>query len=143
MAWFTIVKYALLWYVDTKKILLESSMVRYLDKEFGCPMEMTLYLIGGKWKALILWHLAHEGTLRFGALRRLFPRVTQKMLTQQLRELERDGLVLRTVYPEVPPKVEYSLTATGNSLLPALVALNEWGADFAAKPFCASGAMST
>lgn len=111
-------------------------MVRYLDKEFGCPMEMTLELIGGKWKALILWHLALDGTLRFGALRKLFPRVTQKMLTQQLRELERDGLVLRTVYPEVPPKVEYSLTPIGRSLMPALVALNEWGNDFAGKPCC-------
>lgn len=113
-------------------------MIHYLDKEFGCPMEMTLALIGGKWKALILWHLAHDGTLRFGALRKLFPRVTQKMLTQQLRELERDGLVIRTVYAEVPPKVEYSLTAIGQSLLPALVALNEWGSEFAGKPCCKS-----
>lgn len=118
-------------------------MVRYLDKEFGCPMEMTLDLIGGKWKALILWHLAYDGTLRFGALRRLFPRVTQKMLTQQLRELERDGLVLRTVYPEVPPKVEYSLTRIGDSLLPALVALNEWGNDFARQPCCVNGVAKT
>lgn len=115
-------------------------MVRYLGKEFGCPMEMTLDLIGGKWKALILWHLAHDGTLRFGELRRLFSRVTQKMLTQQLRELERDGLVHRKVYPVVPPKVEYSLTQVGQSLLPALVALNEWGTDFARQPCCSGGA---
>ncbi|HNY22980.1 MAG TPA: helix-turn-helix domain-containing protein [Treponemataceae bacterium] len=106
-------------------------MITYLGKEYACPMEMTLDLIGGKWKALILWHLAMDGTLRFGMLRKQFPKVTQKMLTQQLRELERDGLVLRKVYQEVPPKVEYSLTEMGASLLPMLQALNEWGQAFA------------
>jgi DNA-binding HxlR family transcriptional regulator len=113
-------------------------MIQYLGKEYGCPMEMALGLIGGKWKALILWHLASDGTLRFGMLRKLFARVTQKMLTQQLRELERDGLVLRTVYPEVPPKVEYSLTDLGRSLMPVLVSLNDWGKEFAGKPCCSS-----
>jgi DNA-binding HxlR family transcriptional regulator len=93
-------------------------------------MEMTLDLIGGKWKALILWHLATDGTLRFGELRRLFHKLTQKMLTQQIRELERDGLVHREVYPQVPPKVEYSLTETGLSLVPVLRALNGWGNEF-------------
>jgi DNA-binding HxlR family transcriptional regulator len=105
-------------------------MVTYLGKEYACPMEISLDLIGGKWKALILWHLAMDGTLRFGMLRKLFSKVTQKMLTQQLRELERDGLVHRKVYPEVPPKVEYSLTPMGQSVLPILQALNQWGQGF-------------
>lgn len=105
-------------------------MVQYNGRDYGCPMEMSLDLIGGKWKALILWHLAVDGTLRFGALERLFPRVTRKMLTQQLRELERDGLVHREVYHQVPPKVEYSLTPAGNSLVPVLFALNRWGQSF-------------
>lgn len=105
-------------------------MISYLGKDFACPMELSLSLIGGKWKAVILWHLAHDGTLRFGMLRRKFPSVTQKMLTQQLRELERDGMVNRVVYPEVPPKVEYSLTEIGLSLVPVLDALSSWGQQF-------------
>jgi DNA-binding HxlR family transcriptional regulator len=108
--------------------------VSYRGKDFGCPMEMTLDLIGGKWKALILWHLAMDGTLRFGQLRKLFPKVTQKMLTQQLRELEGDGLVHREVYAIVPPRVDYSLTETGESLVPILTALNGWGHDFVNTP---------
>jgi DNA-binding HxlR family transcriptional regulator len=93
-------------------------------------MEMTLDLIGGKWKSLILWHLALDGTLRFGMLRKMFPKVTQKMLTQQLRELERDGLVHREVFQQVPPKVEYSLTDMGRTLIPVLSALCDWGNAF-------------
>ena len=88
-------------------------------------MEATLELIGGKFKALILWHLS-EGKLRFSDLRRVIT-ATPKMLTQQLRELEAQNLIHREVYPEIPPKVEYSLTDTGRSLMPILVAMREWG----------------
>ena len=109
------------------------SMISSLGKSYGCAMEMSLDLIGGKWKSLILWHLALENVLRFGAMRRLFPKLTQKMLTQQLRELERDGLVHREVYQQVPPKVEYSLTETGRSLIPFLRELNAWGDAFIRK----------
>jgi DNA-binding HxlR family transcriptional regulator len=105
-------------------------MIRYLGKTYDCAMEMTLDLIGGKWKSLILWHLALDGTLRFGMLRKMFPKVTQKMLTQQLRELERDGLVHREVYQQVPPKVEYSLTEMGRTLVPVLGSLCDWGNAF-------------
>jgi DNA-binding HxlR family transcriptional regulator len=92
----------------------------------GCSVERALSLIDGKWKIVILYKLL-RGTLRFNELRRLIPAVTQRMLTHQLRELEADGLILRKVYAQVPPKVEYSLSARGRSLEPVLVALKSWG----------------
>lgn len=98
---------------------------RHLDYT-DCPMEAALDLMGGKWKAVILFRLS-EQTRRFNELRRLLPKVTQRMLTNQLRELEEDGLVHREVYPEIPPKVEYSLTEFGETLRPVLVALKDWG----------------
>ena len=94
---------------------------------YNCPVDATLEMIGGKYKALILWHLI-DRTLRFGELRRLIPQATPKMLTQQLRELETDGLITRTVYPVVPPKVEYALTELGGSMKPILLVMYDWGA---------------
>lgn len=94
-----------------------------------CPVESTLELIGGKYKALILWHLS-EKTLRFSQLQKHLSGATAKMLTQQLRELESQQLVHRKVYPVIPPKVEYSLTDLGRSLLPILVAMRDWGASY-------------
>lgn len=93
---------------------------------FTCPVEATLSLIGGKYKAIILWHLM-KGTLRYSELHRKMPRATDKMLAQQLRELEKDGLITRTVYPVVPPKTEYNLTDFGKSLFPILDAMCDWG----------------
>ena len=95
----------------------------------NCPVEATLELIGGKYKALILWHLS-EGKLRFSELKSRIKKATPKMLTQQLRELEGSHLVHREVFPVIPPKVESSLTETGKSLLPILVAMRDWGADY-------------
>ena len=95
----------------------------------NCPVEATLDLIGGKYKALILWHLS-EGKLRFSELRSVITNATPKMLTQQLRELEAQSLIHREVFPVVPPKVEYSLTELGRSLLPILVAMRDWGANY-------------
>ena len=94
--------------------------------EVLCPVALTLSLIGGKWKALILWNLL-EGTMRYSALRKAVPDATPKMLTQQLRELEMDGLLHREVYPVVPPRTEYSLTAFGRTLIPVLDAMCAWG----------------
>jgi len=95
-------------------------------EEYFCPVKLTADIIGGKWKPLILFYL--EGrTRRFGELRRLTPGLTKKMLTQHLRELERDEIVHRKVYAEVPPKVEYSLTRHGESLKPILKLMSAWG----------------
>lgn len=93
----------------------------------GCTVEATLNLIGGKWKGVILYRLLTEDVLRFNELRRLLPNITQRMLTNQLRELEKDGLVQRTIYPEVPPRVEYRLTEEGQTLEPVISALKTWG----------------
>lgn len=94
-----------------------------------CPVEATLEMIGGKYKALILWHLS-DGKLRFSELKKLISNATAKMLTQQLRELETSNLIHREVFPVIPPKVEYSLTETGKSLIPVLVAMRDWGAGY-------------
>ena len=103
-----------------------------MEKKDYCPVEATLELIGGKYKALILWHLS-EKKLRFSELRKVITSATPKMLTQQLRELESCALIHREVFPVIPPKVEYSLTETGRSLLPILVAMRDWGAGYLRK----------
>lgn len=92
----------------------------------ACPVEATLELIGGKWKGIVLFYLL-DGKLRFSELKRKIGCVTQRMLTKQLRELEASGLVKRTVYAEVPPRVEYELTKEGESLKPILNSLKKWG----------------
>lgn len=95
----------------------------------NCQVEQVLKVIGGKWKLIILWHLAHS-TLRFSEIEKKVPGVTQKMLTQSLRDLERDGLVSRKVYPVVPPKVEYAMTPKGVSLGKAIRELEKWGKEY-------------
>lgn len=103
-----------------------------IDELPACPVETTLMLIGDKWKVLILRDLM-PGTKRFGELKKSIGGVSQKVLTAQLREMETDGLVRRTVYPEVPPRVEYTLTALGRSLKPILDALWDWGEAYQGK----------
>lgn len=105
-------------------------MGRMDDKVFNCEKELTLSVIGGKWKMLVLWHLGKGGTKRFGELKSLIPGITQRMLVNQLRELEEDQIVHREVYPVVPPKVEYSLTEHGKSLMPILDSMYEWGKNY-------------
>lgn len=94
-----------------------------------CPLQKMLLSIGGKWKLLIIYNLKQHGTVRFGALSRLLPGISQKVLTSQLKELESDGFIHRKVYPEVPPRVEYSLTKTGQSLYPVLDSMALWAGE--------------
>ena len=106
---------------------------RHVNYELpACPVEATLELIGGKWKGIILYYLL-DGRLRFSELKRRIGCVTQRMLTKQLRELESTGLINRTVYAEVPPKVEYELTEEGESLRPIINSLKKWGETHALK----------
>jgi DNA-binding HxlR family transcriptional regulator len=102
-------------------------MIDFRGEQYQCHMEVTLKLIGGKWKLLLLYKLGEAGVMRYNELGRLHPKLTQKMLTQQLRELESDGLVDRKSYAQVPPKVEYSLTGRGRDLLPILEDMIDWG----------------
>lgn len=102
------------------------------EKISPCPVETTINLIGGRWKVLILREL-FKGTRRFGELFRSINGISQKMLTQQLREMEKDGLICRKVYAQVPPRVDYSLTELGKTLKPVLDAMAHWGASFQRK----------
>lgn len=104
--------------------------MKRLNSKSGCAVEVTLSVMGGTWKPIVLFHLMH-GTKRFSALARAIPNITQRMLTLQLRELEEAGIVARTVYAEVPPRVDYALTDLGRSLQPVLMAMRDWGTDYA------------
>ncbi|HAX72769.1 MAG TPA: transcriptional regulator [Firmicutes bacterium] len=104
-------------------------MKEQCDKYKTCPMTLVHKLISGKWKILILWYLS-EDTLRFSELKRKLPDVTQKMLTNQLRSLEDDGLIFRTVYPIVPPKVEYGLTDIGRKIIPIFASMFDFGIEY-------------
>lgn len=95
-------------------------------KAVGCPVEITIDIVGGRWKVMVIHNLL-EGDRRFNELQRLLTGITPRTLTKQLRELERDGIVARTAYPEIPPRVEYALTPLGRSLEPVLLAMASWG----------------
>lgn len=110
----------------------KSRSVRRRAGRTGCSVEATLSVIGGVWKPVLLFHLL-DGKLRFNALCRLTPNATPRMITLQLRELEADGIVRRTIYPEVPPRVEYELTEMGRTLEPILSSMRAWGTDFQAR----------
>ena len=103
--------------------------MKRLNSKSGCAVEVTLSVMGGTWKPIILFQLLH-GKKRFGELGRAIPGITQRMLTLQLRELEDAAIVQRTVYAEVPPRVDYALTALGQSLKPVLLAMRTWGLDY-------------
>ncbi len=101
------------------------------EVEFRCYFQLAMMVIGGKWKPKVLFHLARHEVVRFGALRRAVYGISEKMLIQSLKELEKDGIVRRRVYREVPPRVEYSLTDLGRSFIPVLLAMYEWGKSYA------------
>ncbi|ADO08178.1 MULTISPECIES: winged helix-turn-helix transcriptional regulator [Pantoea] len=101
--------------------------LRNYDGAPGCSMEAALHILGGKWKGVILYHLFKDGTLRFSELQRFMTSINQRLLTKQLRELEEDGLIVRQVYPVVPPKVEYSLSEEGRELNKLVLDLSLWG----------------
>lgn len=126
---YTYSKYALLSKLLTKNILM--LIINYLkmnkNEKFYCPVDFAFKRVGGKYKGRILWYLNYNQLLRYGELKRTLADITPKMLTQTLRELEEDGLVHRKVYPEVPPKVEYSLTEVGQELIPLIRHLAVWG----------------
>ena len=103
--------------------------INFKGKKINSPVELSLSIIGGKWKMLILWRLK-EASMRYGELRKSLPKITHKMLTQQLRELEADEIITRKVYHEIPPKVEYSLTLLGKSVIPIIDLLSEWGEEY-------------
>ena len=104
--------------------------MKQLKPQYKCSLELAMDLVGGKWKLFLLWHLS-SGTKRFSELKRGMGDITQKMLTLQLRELEHAGIVSRTVYPVVPPRVEYAMTARGRALVPALEELCVWSQNYA------------
>lgn len=103
-------------------------MVSKTENECDCPVARTLKVIGGKWKSVILWYLSDRSVLRFNELKRLLPNITYKMLSQHLKEMETDGIIRRKEYHQIPPKVEYSLTERGKTLLPIIGLMYEWSA---------------
>ena len=106
--------------------------MKQIKPHYDCSLELAMELVGGKWKLVLLWQLL-GGAKRFSELKRKLGDVTQKMLTLQLRELEAAGLLTRTVYPEVPPRVEYSLSELGESMRPIIRAMEQWGLDYKAQ----------
>lgn len=115
--------------IDNQLLKIKKKMtcnVKNINEQQQCGLEYAFKRIGGKYKARILWLLRDDNTLRYGELRRTFPEISTKMLTQCLKELDQDNLILRKMYHQVPPKVEYSLTTTGEQLMPFFEHLNEW-----------------
>ncbi len=106
--------------------------IKYDGKAYACSFEFALDIVSGKWKGLILWHLSF-GTLRYSEIRRNLGKITEKMLTQTLRELEKHRLITRKIYPVVPPKVEYTLTEDGEKLIPIFKQMQAWGDELGSK----------
>ncbi len=105
--------------------------IKELDgRLYRCYFELTVGVLSGKWKAIIIYRLALEPVMRFGEIRKSIPEITERMLSKQLRELEDDGLISREVYNQIPPKVEYRLTEIGSKLIPVLMMMKDWGAEY-------------
>lgn len=106
-------------------------MYRFNEKEYKCSLEATMDVLGGKWRSLILWHLIEED-LRFSQIQKIVPGISKKVLSEHLRVLEKNDLIIRTVYPEVPPRVEYKISEKGKTLATALNELESWGKEYLA-----------
>ena len=105
-------------------------MDRKKAQEWHCSVEAAIAVVGGKYKAIIVWHLDHSGTMRYNEIQKAVPQATAKMLSQQLRELEADGIIHRKLYPVVPPRTEYRLTELGKTLVPIVHAMSDWGHEY-------------
>jgi DNA-binding HxlR family transcriptional regulator len=110
----------------------EEKVVLLRGNKFHCAMDITMNFIGGKWKTVVLWYLRKDKK-RFGELKKLIPDITEKMLSLQLKTLEEDGIVKRTIYPEVPPRVEYEMTDFGRTMIPMLEEIALWGGNLGKK----------
>jgi DNA-binding HxlR family transcriptional regulator len=110
----------------------EEKILKLRGETFHCALDVTMHFIGGKWKTVVLWYLRKDKK-RFSELKRLIPDITEKMLSLQLKTLEEDGIVKRTLYPEVPPRVEYEMTDFGRSLIPMLEEIAKWGRELGEK----------
>ncbi|RXJ81776.1 helix-turn-helix domain-containing protein [Arcobacter sp. F2176] len=104
--------------------------IKYKEKDYTCSFEFVLDIVSGKWKGLVLWHLS-KGTMRYNEIHKILGKITQKMLTQTLRDLEKHNLISRKVYPVIPPKVEYTITKNGEKLIPIFYQLSKWGDEMA------------
>jgi len=111
-------------------VMPEDRLNKVSCNHYRCEIEITLEILSGKWKSLILWNLSMHEVIRFNEFRKLIPEITQKMLTQQLKDLAQNELVKKTIYPQVPPMVEYRLTPRGKALIPILAAMDQWGKKF-------------
>jgi DNA-binding HxlR family transcriptional regulator len=116
--------------IDNQEFIIEKNFV--FDEE-SCPVTATMQVLGGKWKAILINAIYHTSPSRFGELKRSVKGITQSMLTQQLRELEDDGLISRKIYAEIPPKVEYTLTEFGLTLSPIMLSMAKWGEEYRMK----------
>jgi len=116
--------------LDGGDIMPEDRLNKVSCGNYRCEIEVTLEVLSGKWKALILWNLSQHKVIRFNEFKRLIPEITQKMLTQQLKDLITNGLIHKTIYHQVPPMVEYSITPMGEDLIPILEAMDKWGKNF-------------
>ncbi|MFY8109090.1 MAG: winged helix-turn-helix transcriptional regulator [Bacteroidia bacterium] len=116
--------------IDNEDINMEGKMI---FDEKSCPVTATMQVLGGKWKAILINAIYHTSPARFGELKRSVKGITQSMLTQQLRELEEDGLISRKIYAEIPPRVEYTLTEFGLTLSPIMISMANWGKEYRMK----------
>ncbi|NJL15754.1 MAG: helix-turn-helix transcriptional regulator [Microscillaceae bacterium] len=115
--------------IDNQEVIFEGRLENFVCTLATCPITLTTEIIGGRWKPMIIFMIANQ-IQRFGQMQRTLPAISKKMLTQELRDLERNGIIHREIFPEIPPRVEYSLTEWGKAALPILQTMAEWGGKY-------------